>query len=146
MIVHFTHCKTGSVSTQSYGCPKATKEYVVRTDASDVGVGAVLMQEQDGDLFPVSYASRKLLDREQKYSVVERECLALAWAVKKFSYYLYGTKFTYQTDHYPLAYLSQAQLKNARVLRWALALQAYNYRVQVFKESDNVGAVFFFFC
>ena len=57
MIVHFTHCKTGSVSTQSYGCPKATKEYVVRTDASDVGVGAVLMQEQDGDLFPVSYAS-----------------------------------------------------------------------------------------
>lgn len=120
--------------------PNRDKEYVVRTDASDVGIGAVLMQKQDGDLFPVSYASRKLLDREQKYAIVERECLALAWAVKKFSYYLYGKKFTYQTDHYPLAYLSKAQHKNARVLRWALALQAFDYRVQVIKGSENVGA------
>ncbi|XP_071491677.1 uncharacterized protein [Diadema antillarum] len=120
--------------------PNRDEEYVVRTDASDIGIGAVLMQKQDSDLFPVSYASRKLLDRERKYAIVERECLALAWAVKKFSYYLYGRKFTYQTDHYPLAYLSKAQHKNARVLRWALALQAYDYRVQVIKGSENVGA------
>ncbi|XP_072172659.1 uncharacterized protein [Diadema setosum] len=117
--------------------PNRDEEYVVRTDASDIGIGAVLMQKQDSDLFPVSYASRKLLDRERKYAIVERECLALAWAVKKFSYYLYGRKFTYQTDHYPLAYLSKAQHKNARVLRWALALQAYDYRVQVIKGSEN---------
>ena len=126
--------------------PDIDSEFVVRTDASDVGIGAMLMQAHEGKLFPVCFASRKLLDRERLYPIVERECLALAWAVKKFAYFLHGRKFTLQTDHFPLAYLSQARLKNPRVLRWALALQSYNFQVEVIKGSDNVGADFLSRC
>ncbi|XP_041482248.1 uncharacterized protein LOC121429309 [Lytechinus variegatus] len=126
--------------------PDIDSEFVVRTDASDVGIGAVLMQTHEEKLFPICFASRKLLDRERLYPIVERECLALAWAVKKFAYFLHGRKFTLQTDHFPLAYLSQARLKNPRVLRWALALQSYNFHVEVIKGSDNVGADFLSRC
>ena len=126
--------------------PDTNKEFVLRTDASDVGIGAVLMQAHEGILFPICFASRKLLSRERLYPVVERECLALAWAVKKYAYFLYGRKFTLQTDHFPLAYLSQARMKNSRVMRWALALQSHNFHVEVIKGSENFGADFLSRC
>ena len=126
--------------------PDHEREFILRTDASDVGLGATLMQEYDEQYFPVYFASRKLLDRERVYPIVERECLALAWAVKKFAFYLMGRHFILQTDHYPLASLAQARMKNPRVLRWALALQAFQYRVQVIKGSENVGADFMSRC
>ncbi len=64
--------------------PDPDKSYILAADASDTGVGAVLMQERDGSKHPICYASRKLLPRERAYSVIERECLALVWAVSKF--------------------------------------------------------------
>ena len=82
--------------------PDCTKSFVLRTDASDVGLGAVLMQEHEGKLFPVSYASRKLSPRERRYSTIERECLAIVWAIGRFCIYLYGREFLLQTDHQPL--------------------------------------------
>ena len=57
-------------------------------DASDLGIGAVLLQEHSGVLFPVAYASKKLLAREKAYSIMEKECLAIVWAVRKFRVYL----------------------------------------------------------
>ncbi|GFO36119.1 Zinc finger protein [Plakobranchus ocellatus] len=65
--------------------PDVNKRFVLRTDASDRGLGAALMQENEGTLFPVAYASKRLTDRERKYSVTEREALAIVWGVKKFS-------------------------------------------------------------
>ncbi|KAK3802285.1 hypothetical protein RRG08_029014 [Elysia crispata] len=62
--------------------PNFEKQFIVAVDASDTGLGAILMQEHEGEKRPVSYLSRKLLPREQNYSVVEKECLALVWAVK----------------------------------------------------------------
>ncbi|GFO08876.1 Zinc finger protein, partial [Plakobranchus ocellatus] len=88
--------------------PDVNKKFVPRTDASNRGLGAALMQENEGTLFPVAYASKKLTDRERKYSVTEREALAIAWGVKKFSLYLYGTVFTLQTDHGALQFLNAA--------------------------------------
>ena len=79
--------------------PDVNKEFVLRTDASDIGLGATLLQNRDGHIFPVAYASRKLLDREKRYSVMERECLGIVWGIKKFALYLYGKQFTLQTDH-----------------------------------------------
>ncbi|GFR58487.1 zinc finger protein [Elysia marginata] len=120
--------------------PDINKRFILRTDASGRGLGAALMQESDDMLFPVAYASKKLTDREQKYSVIEREALAIVWGVKKFSLYLYGTKFTLLTDHGPLQFLKAAKFESPRIVRWALALQAYNFNVQYIKGRENVGA------
>jgi len=69
---------------------------------------------------PVLYASRKLLQREQNYSVGEREALAIIWAVDKFHRYLCGQHFTLQSDHRPLEYLQTSHSKNPRLMRWNL--------------------------
>ena len=117
-----------------------TRPYVLRTDASDIAVGAVLMQEYDGELFPVAYASKKLSKRESAYSTMERECLALVWAVQKFQLYLYGKSFVLQTDHQPLIYLNRCKVSNARIMRWALFLQSFSIQIEAIKGSLNVGA------
>ena len=120
--------------------PDVTRPFILRTDASETGLGAVLLQEFDDEKFPVAFASRKLLDRERRYSTIERECLAVVWAVQKFEAYLYGREFVLEVDHEPLRALRRGKLANGRVLRWALALQSYRYRVQAIKGRENVGA------
>ena len=126
--------------------PDPEKPYILATDASDVGVGAVLMQEHEGVNHPISYASRKLLPRERAYSTIERECLALVWAIAKFHTYLYGKEFILETDHYPLSYLTRAKVNNNRVMRWALSLQPYRFLVKAVKGSHNVGPDFLSRC
>lgn len=142
----FTTLKARLASSPILKLPDVGKSFILRTDASDVGVGAVLLQKEDDELYPVFYASRKLLPRECKYSVVEKECLALVWAVKKFNLFLYGREFLIETDHFPLARLSTAQLSNPRVMRWALGLQPYRYLVKTIKGTENFGADFLSRC
>lgn len=89
--------------------PDSTKSFVPRTGASDIGLGAVLMQEHIQKLFPVSYASRKLSLRERRYSTIERECLAIVWLIGRFRTYLYSREFLLETDHQPLIYLNGAK-------------------------------------
>ena len=120
--------------------PDQQKPYILRTDASDVGLGAVLLQEHEDGVYPVLYLSRKLNGPEKNYSVIEKQCLAIVWAVNKLQVYLYGKPFILQTDHRPLLFLDQAKQTNARVMRWALALQSYKFRAESIKGSDNVGA------
>ena len=100
----------------------------------------MLLQEHDDGVFPVMYLSRKLNAAEKNYSVIERECLAIVWAISKLHMYLYGHSFVLQTDHRPLVYLDQAKMTNPRVMRWALALQPYRYRTESIRGADNVGA------
>ncbi len=120
--------------------PDLDKNFILRTDASDTGLGAVLLQQHDDGLFPVCFASRKLLDREKRYSVIERECLAVVWRIRKFAMYLYGVDFTLQTDHQALSYLDKAMFENDRVMRWAMFVQNYRFRIEAIKGSANVGA------
>lgn len=120
--------------------PDIEKAFILRTDASSTGIGAILLQEHDDNVFPVAFASKKLLPREANYSVMERECLAVVWAIKKFQRYLYGREFTLQTDHEPLAYMQKAKVVNSRIMRWALSLQPYSIRIVAIKGSENVGA------
>lgn len=140
--VSFEVIKAALASQPIIRMPEFNKEYILRTDASKKGIGAVLMQEYDGVLHPVSYASRQLMPHGTRYSAVERECLALVWAVEKFHIYIYGTPFLIQTDHQPLSYLSQAKHLNSRVLRWSFVLQEYSFRVERIKGSENAGADF----
>ena len=110
--------------------PDFTKDFVIRTDASSTGLGAVLLQEgEDKLLHPVMYASRKLLDRETRYATVERECLAVVWAIDKFHRYIFGRHFFLETDHRPLTFLANSRSQNQRLMRWALALQDYSFSI-----------------
>ena len=120
--------------------PDTEKPFVLRTDASNVGLGAVLLQEHVKDIFPVAYASRKLLPREMNYSTIERECLGAVWGIQKFKNYLYGRHFVLQTDHQPLSYMQKARVSNSRIMRWALSLQSYRFTIQAINGSENVGA------
>ena len=66
-----------------------SKPFTVKTDASSTGIGGILWQEFEGGLHPVLFTSRRLLDRERRYSTIERECLAIVWAIDKFARYLW---------------------------------------------------------
>ena len=122
--------------------PDPSKTFTLRTDASDEGIGAVLMQEYDGKLFPVSYASKKLSPAEKNYSTIEKECLAVVWSIKKFELYLQGVNFVLQTDHQPLVYLDKAKFINSRIMRWAMFLQNFSIKIESIKGLNNVGADF----
>jgi hypothetical protein len=118
--------------------PDFNAPFTVRTDASSTGLGGVLMQPAShGELHPVLYASRQLLPRERNYSAIERECLAVVWACGKFSRYLSGRHFVLETDHRPLTFLRQKGHTNARLLRWALALQDLTFSVSPIPGRTN---------
>jgi len=120
--------------------PDLNREFILQTDASNLSLGGCLLQEHDGVKHPVLYASRKLIPREQNYSVSEREALAIIWAINKFHRYLYGQQFVLESDHRPLQYLQSSHHKNPRLMRWSLALQAYRYTVKYIRGSQNVVA------
>ncbi|XP_039550285.1 wiskott-Aldrich syndrome protein-like [Pimephales promelas] len=109
--------------------PDQTGLYQIPTDASDRGLGAVLAQEMEGEERPVLYISRKLSKRETMYSTIEKEALAIKWAVLTLRYYLLGREFTLCTDHAPLQWLHRMKDVNARITRWYLALQPFKFRV-----------------
>ena len=82
--------------------PDHSKPFILRIDASNCGLGAPLMQQHDERLYPVAYASKKLVRAETKYSTLEKECLGIVWGISKFQLYLAGKPFILQTGHLPL--------------------------------------------
>ena len=116
----------------------------VTTDASPVGVGAVLEQKQkDGSYRLIYYASRKLSEVERRYSQFEREALAVRWACEKFYLYLYGVKFELRIGHKPLAIVlgKTSNPPSARIERWLLYLQQFQYEITYIRGTDNVADV-----
>ncbi len=122
--------------------PDFEKMFTVQTNASQHGIGAVLLQEEQGQLKPVVYISRKLLPREVNYSTVEKECLAVKWALDSLRYYLLGRKFRLETDHRALAWLGRMRDTNARITRWFLAMQPFDFEVLYRSGSQNCTADF----
>ncbi|XP_069999422.1 uncharacterized protein [Penaeus vannamei] len=121
----FNKLKQVLVNNPILKLPDVNKSFILRTDASDVGLGAVLLQEDADVKMPVAYASRKLSDAEKKY-LVERECLAV--------------QFYLETDHRPITYLDSVKTLNGRLMRWAIALQEFRMIFSYIKGSENVGA------
>lgn len=77
----------------------------------------------------MGYFSQKLLAREQKYTTVEKKCLAITLGVHAFRVYLLGKPFTIQSDHRCLEWLSWMKDTNSRLMRWSLALQPYQFHI-----------------
>jgi hypothetical protein len=122
------------------------KDIVLSCDASPYGVGAVLSHVmKNGSEKPVGFASRTLTAAEKGYSQLDKEGLAIVFAVKRFHQYLYGRVFKIYTDHKPLMSLfSETRgippLASARIQRWALILSAYQYSIVYRTGKDNANA------
>ncbi|CAM4612755.1 unnamed protein product [Leuciscus chuanchicus] len=125
----FTQLKAALCGGPLLHAPDFSLPFILQTDASDRGMGAVLSQEVEGEERPVLYISRKLSKRETMYSTIEKECLAIRWAVLTLRYYLLGREFTLCSDHAPLQWLHRMKDTNARITRWYLALQPFKFQV-----------------
>ena len=112
------------------------------TDASDYALGAVLSQGHVGRDLPIAYASRVLNGAELRYSVIEKELLAIVFAVKMFRPYLYGRRFWLVTDHRPLTWLYQLKdpTLNSRLARWKIKLQEFEHEIVYKPGRVNANA------
>ena len=121
--------------------PDYMRPFILQTDASDVGIAAVLSQksDEDGD-HPVAFYSRKLCSRERNYAAVERECLAIVDGVRHFEVYLTGVTFTIVTDQSCVRYLHNMKDVGGRLTRWSLRLQPFSYSITHRPGADNGNA------
>ena len=141
----FTEMKQRLIEPPLLGYPSFDHPFTLYTDASGFSLGAVLSQQiGDQPEKVIAYAGRDLKPNELKYSTTEKECLALVDAVKRFSHYLEGRRFTVVTDHHSLKWLMQNQDNNSRLQRWALRLQAYDFEItyrpgRVHQNADTLS-------
>jgi hypothetical protein len=118
--------------------PNFAYHFILQTDASDISIGACIGQEQEGQFFPIAYASRGLSRAERNYSTIEKEALAIFWAItKKFKEFTLGSKFILNTDHKPLEHLLKMKNPNNRILRWIAELQQFSFTIKYIPGEQN---------
>ena len=140
LVAEFSYLKEMLCAMPLLTLPVPSDSFVLQTDASGVGLGAVLSVRRGEEELPVAFHSRKLQPREQRYSASELECLAVVDAVKHFGGYLIPQTFLVETDHKALTYLQTANHQNGRLARWALQLQPYDFTIRYRAGKDNGNA------
>lgn len=136
----FRAIKNVLISAPILTCPNFEHEFILQTDASAYGVGAVLYQVYDGREHVICYVSRTLSRQERVYSATERELLAVLFGIEKLRCYLEGAKFSVICDHYSLQWLDNLKNPQGRLGRWALRLQQFDYKIIHRKGRDNIVA------
>ena len=140
----FSELKQRLVSAPVLGYPDFTKPFILETDASLQGLGAVLSQRQENGVVVLSYASRGLRESEknmQNYSSIKLELLALYWAITvKFRDTLIGAVFTVFTDNNPLSYIQSTVKLGATEMRWVAELALFNFTIHYRSGKHNGNA------
>jgi hypothetical protein len=116
--------------------PDFAQPFTMECDASEEGIGAVLMQNRH----PIVYESRKLRGPELLCTIYDKEMLAIMHALAKFRQYLVGAKFVVTTDHNSLKYFLDQKDLNERQQKWVSKIQAYDFDIEFVKGKNNVVA------
>ncbi|RVW63970.1 Transposon Ty3-I Gag-Pol polyprotein [Vitis vinifera] len=114
--------------------------FEVMCDSSDLAMGVVLGQREDGKPYVIYYASKTLNEAQRNYTTTEKELLVVVFALDKFRAYLVGSSIVVFTDHSALKYLLTKQDAKARLIRWILLLQEFNLQIRDKKGVENVVA------
>ena len=121
--------------------PDFSRSFRLETDASTLGLGAILAQELgDKTVRPISYASRTLLPHEKNYSASELEALGVVWAVQRFRHYSFGHHCDVYTDHQALMSLLNTPHPSGKLARWGLALQEMDLTIHYRPGKTNTNA------
>jgi hypothetical protein len=136
----FKRLKSALIEAPILAYPRLEVPFVLQVDASNYGMGAVLTQYYNDEEHPIAYFSRKFTGSEQKYAIMERECLAMVEGIKHFRAYLFGQKFVVMTDHKPLEHIDSFKNHNGRVARWRMTLSDYDFEVIARPGSQNANA------
>jgi hypothetical protein len=132
----FEELKQAMTTTPVLALPDFTQPFVVETDACDVGIGAVLMQQGR----PLAYISKALPPRKLGLSTYEKELLAIVYAVQKWKTYLYNNRFTIKTDHQSLKFFLEQKMTTLMQQKWLSKLLGFDYEITYKKGSENVVA------
>ena len=136
----FRAIKTALIHAPCLTCLDQSAPLILQVDASQVGLGAILCVEIEGEERPIAFASRQLKESEQKYSSIQKEALALLWGLQHFHYWVFGQHVTLVTDHCPLSYLRSMAPKSQLLSRWLLILQCYHFTVKHRPGKANANA------
>ncbi len=120
--------------------PCVSDVFVLESDASSMGVGAVLSVVRDEEKLPVAFFSKQLRGAQTRYSAQELEGLGVFEAIHHFAYFLYGRRFTVVTDHKGLVNMMKGRQYNKRIYNWCLKLAEYDFEVIYREGSQNVVA------
>jgi hypothetical protein len=119
--------------------PDFSKPFLLQSDASKVGAGAVLYQlNGEGHRCVVSYASWLFSDTQRRYNTTEREFLGLILAVRKWKPFFYHTKFFAETDHQPLVGYLKLDDPYGKISRWAAELAQFSFEIKYIKGETNI--------
>lgn len=123
--------------------PDFTQPFKLEVDASAVGAGPILLQEDaTGIDHPVCYFLRKFTTHPLKYSTIEKETLSLLQALQHFEVYVGSSTMptVVYTDHNPLTFLARMYNHNQQLMRWALLLEVFNLLIRHKRGVENVMA------
>ena len=125
----YDQLRAALMDTVTLAHPDYNQEMEIHSDASSYGLGAVLVQRDQGVQRPLAFASRLLTSAERNYTITEQECLAIVWALKKFQQIIWGDRITVLTDHHALCWLLTKRDLTGRLARWSLWCQGYDLKI-----------------